>query len=117
LVFPAGIYAFDDTIKIPANSRIVGILWPQLMAVGKKFEDVNDPHVFVQVGHPGQRGVVEISDIIVTGKGPLSGAVYMEWNIRELDGNQGSAAMWEVLFRIGGALGMKLTTYSHLLTP
>ena len=106
-VFPAGIYAIDDTITIPPGSRIVGVLWPQLMAVGSKFDNVNDPHVFIRVGEAGQTGLVEISDVIITGKGPLRGAIYMEWNMKELEGQQGSAAMWEVLFRIGGALGMK----------
>jgi glucan 1,3-beta-glucosidase len=86
------------------------------MAVGKKFQDVNDPHVFIRVGDPGQKGLVEISDIIITGKGSLPGAVYMEWNMRELADDQGSAAMWEVLFRIGGALGINVTPYLQFLT-
>jgi hypothetical protein len=55
LVFPAGIYTIDDTLTISPGSKIVGILWPQLMAVGKAFKDKNDPRVFIRVGEPDRK--------------------------------------------------------------
>lgn len=111
VVFPAGVYAIDDTIKIPLGSRLVGIGWPQLMAVGPKFQDRGTPKVFLQVGGDSStmnNGTIEIMDIIVTGKGPLAGAKYIEWNAHEKE--TGSAAMWEVAVRIGGAQGTDLQT-------
>lgn len=78
------------------------------MAVGDKFKNKDDPRVLIRVGEPGQEGIVEISDVLITGKGPLAGAIYMEWNLHEKENEKGSAAMWEVLFRIGGAKGTDL---------
>jgi hypothetical protein len=60
-----------------------------------------------RVGEEGQRGVVEISDLMFSTKGSTSGAVLMRWNIHE--DFQGSAAMWDVVFRVGGAKGSDLT--------
>jgi hypothetical protein len=36
LVFPAGIYKVDNTLIIPPGTRMVGALWSQIMAIGKK---------------------------------------------------------------------------------
>jgi hypothetical protein len=60
-----------------------------------------------RVGKPGEKGVVEISDLMFTTKGSTAGAILMEWNVHEDE--QGSAAMWDVIFRVGGALGTELT--------
>jgi glucan 1,3-beta-glucosidase len=43
LVFPAGIYLVDGTLKIPVGSRLSGALWSQIMAVGKHFQDDSQP--------------------------------------------------------------------------
>jgi hypothetical protein len=52
--------------------------------------------------------VVEISDMLFTNYGPTAGVILMEWNIHE--GNtQGSAAIWDCIFRVGGAFGGGLT--------
>jgi glucan 1,3-beta-glucosidase len=48
LVFPAGVYKVDDTIHIPPGSRLVGALWSQIMAVGRKFENKEDPKVLAK---------------------------------------------------------------------
>jgi hypothetical protein len=61
----------------------------------------------VQVGEWGDKGSVEIQDLVFTTKGPTPGAVMMEWNIAE--NMQGSAAMWDSHFRVGGAMGTGLT--------
>ena len=38
----------------------------------------------------------------------LSNTVFMEWNIRESE--QGSVAMWDTIFRVGGVAGTELST-------
>lgn len=45
LVFPSGIYLVDDTLLFPRGSRVVGVLWPQIMATGVRFSDQKRPHV------------------------------------------------------------------------
>lgn len=35
------------------------------------------------VGNPGDSGVVEISDMLWTVRGPTPGAIVMEWNVHE----------------------------------
>ncbi|CAG8018440.1 unnamed protein product [Penicillium nalgiovense] len=104
--FPFGVYMIQDTLKVPVGSRIIGQAWSQIMATGKKFEDIDNPHVAVQVGVEGDVGIVEIQDMLFTVSGPTAGAILVEWNVAE--SVQGSAAMWDSHIRIGGAIGSKL---------
>lgn len=62
---------------------------------------------YARVGNPGDVGLVEISDLAFTNDGATAGAIYVEWNIHEK--HQGSAAMWDTIFRVGGAAGTNLT--------
>ncbi|KAK9605383.1 hypothetical protein V6Z94_009991 [Aspergillus fumigatus] len=75
---PHGVYKVTDTLKIPKGSRIIGQAWSQIMATGPKFQDADDPHVAVQVGHEGDIGIVEIQDLLFTVSGPTAGAVLVE---------------------------------------
>ncbi|OIW28355.1 pectin lyase-like protein, partial [Coniochaeta ligniaria NRRL 30616] len=104
--FPYGMYMVSDMVRIPLGSRIVGQVWPQIVATGSKFEDMRSPRPVVQVGVPGDVGTVEISDIMVSVRGPTAGAVLMEWNVHEE--TQGSAALWNTHLRVGGNLGSSL---------
>ncbi|KAH1736213.1 hypothetical protein KXV22_006785, partial [Aspergillus fumigatus] len=61
--FPFGVYVIRDTLRVPVGSRITGQAWSQIMATGPKFEDMKNPHVAVQVGQPGDTGIVEIQDM------------------------------------------------------
>jgi hypothetical protein len=61
----------------------------------------------LQVGKAGDKGSVEMQDLIFTSKGPTPGVVLIEWNI--LADKQGSAAMWDCHVRLGGATGTQLT--------
>jgi hypothetical protein len=45
--------------------------------------------------------------MMFTTKGSTAGAILMEWNVHE--DQQGSAAIWDVIFRVGGAVGTDLT--------
>ena len=59
-----------------------------------------------RVGHPGDRGRIEISELLFTTKGATADAVLMEWNVHE--DVPGGAAMWDSVFRVGGAAGTDL---------
>ncbi|RJE26608.1 hypothetical protein PHISCL_01022 [Aspergillus sclerotialis] len=105
--FPAGVYLVTDTVKIPVGSRIVGEGWSQIMGTGSKFSNEASPRVMVQAGKEGDSGIMEISDMLFTVRGPAAGAVLLEWNVHE--STQGSAAMWDSHFRVGGAKGSDLS--------
>jgi hypothetical protein len=89
---PFGVYVIKDTVEIPVGSRVIGQAWPQIMATGSKFANMQKPHVAVRVGQPGQAGAVEIQSMMLTVKGTTAGAVMMEWNVHE--SSQGSAGLW-----------------------
>ncbi|PKX91228.1 uncharacterized protein P174DRAFT_395178 [Aspergillus novofumigatus IBT 16806] len=59
-----------------------------------------------QVGNDGDSGVIDISEMLFTVQGSTAGAILMEWNVHE--SSQGSAAMWDSHFRVGGAEGTNL---------
>ncbi|KAJ5231283.1 uncharacterized protein N7469_005871, partial [Penicillium citrinum] len=103
---PYGVYVIKDTVHVPLGSRIIGQAWPQIMAMGIKFENMESPHVAVQVGNEGDIGVLEIQNMMFTTSGPTAGAVLMEWNVHE--SSQGSAGLWDSHFRVGGAIGSQL---------
>ncbi|CAG8905451.1 unnamed protein product [Penicillium egyptiacum] len=104
--FPFGVYMIHDTLRVPVGSRIIGQAWSQIMATGEKFEDIDNPHVAVQVGVEGDVGIIEVQDMLFTVSGPTAGAILVEWNVAE--SVQGSAAMWDSHIRIGGAIGSQL---------
>lgn len=88
IFFPAGVYMVTSTVKVPVGSKIVGSGWSQIMGTGSYFQDETNPKVMVQVGNAGDKGVIEISDMLFTVKGPTAGAILMEWNVHE--SSQGS---------------------------
>ncbi|PYH80406.1 pectin lyase-like protein [Aspergillus uvarum CBS 121591] len=104
--FPYGVYVITDTLHVPINSRIIGQVWSQIMATGPKFQDERSPRVAVQVGRPGDKGIVEIQSLMFTVAGPTAGVVLVEWNVRQT--LQGSTGMWDSHFRVGGAIGSDL---------
>ncbi|KAL9052926.1 MAG: hypothetical protein Q9162_005104 [Coniocarpon cinnabarinum] len=105
LYFDHGAYIVSQTIKVPANAKMTGEIWPMIMANGPAFQDMNNPVPVFQVGQAGQTGAVEMSDLVFQTVGPQVGAILMEWN---LGGAQGANGMWDVHFRIGGSAGTKL---------
>ncbi|CZT19452.1 uncharacterized protein RCC_05303 [Ramularia collo-cygni] len=106
IFFPAGIYLVEGTVFVPMGSKIIGSGFSQIMATGSYFQDKTKPNVMVRVGNKGDEGVVEIQDFLFTVQGPTAGCILMEWNIAQ--SNQGSAAMWNSHFRVGGAEGTDL---------
>ncbi|KAJ9487235.1 hypothetical protein VN97_g6079 [Penicillium thymicola] len=115
IYFDHGAYVITSTIKVPKDIKITGEIWPMLMAHGKKFADQENPIPVFQVGQKGDTGSVEMSDLIITTKGPAAGAILMEWNVA--GSSQGSAGMWDVHFRIGGAAGTELQSDTCPKTP
>lgn len=103
---PYGVYKVTDTLKIPTGSRIIGQAWAQIMGSGPRFADANNPRVMVQVGDKGDTGIIEIQDLMFTVSGATAGAVLVEWNTHE--SSQGSSALWDSHFRVGGATGSHL---------
>lgn len=94
------------TVFIPTDSRVQGSLWSQIQGAGFYFSDLNNPQVMVRVGNKGDVGTMEIVEMLFSVKGPTAGAILMEWNVAA--DSQGSAAMWDSHFRVGGALGSDL---------
>ncbi|EZF32283.1 hypothetical protein H109_00915 [Trichophyton interdigitale MR816] len=113
--FDHGAYLITSTIKVPRNIKITGEIWPMLMATGKAFSDMKNPIPMLQVGQPGDKGNVELSEFIVTTKGPAPGCILVEWNVAEE--TQGSVGMWDVHFRVGGFAGTDLQSNTCAKTP
>jgi hypothetical protein len=103
----AGTYILKDTVTVPKDAKIVGETWSQFAANGAKFSDASKPIAMFKVGNDGDVGTVEMQDLILTSKGPTPGAVLMEWNVQAR--STGSAALWDVHVRLGGATGTGLT--------
>ena len=109
---PHGTYRISDTIVLPVNTRILGEAWSVIMIAKNsegKFSDPTHPVAAIKVGSvSGQQGVAQLVDLLITTEGPLPGAVLLEWNMADLSSEQGSAGLWEVHFRVGGAIGTKI---------
>ncbi|KAJ7480885.1 exo-beta-1,3-glucanase [Mycena latifolia] len=108
LLFEAGTYLVTDTIFVPEGTMIVGDMYATIMGSGPKFADQNSPTPVIRVGNPGDVGIVEISDMVITTKGGSAGAIGIEWNVQE--SSQGSAGMWDVHIRLGGTKGTNINS-------
>lgn len=114
--FDHGAYVLTDTVDIPSNVRIVGEIWPMIMAGGdSNFQDQNNPKPMLRVGQPGSTGNVEIQDLMIETKGPQPGAILMEWNVA--GESKGSAGLFDVHFRVGGSAGTNLQSDKCSKTP
>lgn len=102
--FDQGTYKVTNTLYIPPGSRIVGEVFPVIMASGSRFANINKPVPVIQVGRSGDSGSVEWSDMIVSTHGSTPGAVLIEWNLAASRGS----GMWDVHTRIGGSAGSDL---------
>ncbi|KAK2734185.1 hypothetical protein FQN55_002896 [Onygenales sp. PD_40] len=113
--FDHGAYIITSTIKVPKDIKITGEIWPLLMASGPAFADESKPIPLLQVGQPGDKGTVEISDLMIETKGPAPGAILVEWNVAET--TQGSVGMWDTHLRVGGSAGTELQSDTCSKTP
>ncbi|OZJ02108.1 hypothetical protein BZG36_05282 [Bifiguratus adelaidae] len=108
IYFPAGDYVVTSTVVVPAGSRLVGEVWSTILASGTTWSDASKLSPVFQIGNAGETGVMELSDLLFSTKGPQPGAILMEWNIASPSGQQGATGMWDVHFRVGGAAGTDL---------
>ncbi|QUC19167.1 uncharacterized protein UV8b_03408 [Ustilaginoidea virens] len=114
--FDHGAYVVTDTVRVPKNVKIVGEIWPLILAGGNSnFKDMSKPKPVFQVGRKGDVGNVEIQDLMFETQGPQPGAILMEFNVAGQ--SQGSAALWDVHFRIGGSAGTQLQSDKCSKTP
>jgi len=108
LYFPYGTYIISSTVVIPPGTRLVGQAWTILMASGSAFQNAAMPVPMLQVGTPGQMGVAQFSDFVISTKGPQPGAILIEWNLHDPPNAPGSNGIWDVHYRIGGAIGTNI---------
>lgn len=67
IYFPAGTYIVSDTVFIPVGSRIIGDAFASAISgVGKEFMDEHTPRPMVRMGYPGDTGIGQINDMILT---------------------------------------------------
>ncbi|KAF8900746.1 exo-beta-1,3-glucanase [Gymnopilus junonius] len=104
----AGFYIVSSTLTIPAGTRLVGEAWSVLAGKGPAFQDQTNPQVVFKVGEEGDQGQTEITDVVFTTVGPAAGAIVVEWNVREPDGFQAGAGMWDTHIRLAGSAGTDL---------
>jgi glucan 1,3-beta-glucosidase len=103
-----GGYRVTKPIQIPSNIKIVGEFWPIIFIndVNGFWSDKNNPRPAIRVGNPGDKGHLEIQDVLFETMGPTPGAILLEWNLAE--DAKGSAGMWDVHWRLGGTAGTQL---------
>lgn len=105
--FDHGAYLITNTVQVPANIKITGEIWPLILAGGNSnFKNQNSPKPVFRVGNPGDKGAVEISDLMFETAGPQPGAILIEWNVEA--SSSGAAGMWDVHARVGGSAGTDL---------
>ncbi|RCI16482.1 hypothetical protein L249_1734 [Ophiocordyceps polyrhachis-furcata BCC 54312] len=105
--FDHGVYLVTDTVQIPPNVKIVGEVWPVIMAGGNSaFKDQANPKPVFQVGQEGNMGNVEIQELVFQTSGAQPGAILMEFNVA--GETKGAAALFDVHFRLGGSQGSDL---------
>lgn len=98
--FPYGVYVVKDTLLIPEGTRIVGEAWAVIAGAGHTFKDPQTPKPVVQIGHPGDVGVVEIQEMRFTVSEVLPGAKILEINVA---GQQpGDVSLWNTIATVGG---------------
>lgn len=85
-----GAYVVTDTILIPKGIRIMGEGWPKIMIKSSPvWNDTSSPVPAFRVGNKGDKGDLEMQDLVFETMGPTPGAILMEWNLEEA--SQGSA--------------------------
>ena len=115
LYFDHGAYVITSTIRVPSRIKIVGEIWPVIMASGSYFGDPNDLRPVWQIGEPGQAGSVEMSELMFETKGSVPGAILLQWNLKSAA--PGENGMWDVHTRVGGSAGTELQSDACLKTP
>lgn len=115
IYFDHGAYLISDTIQVPSQIRMTGEIWPLIMIDGAApaFSDISNPKVAWRVGHVGETGRVEMSEMVFETRGSAPGCIIMEWNLAgETPGDAGSFFFLPPL-SLFSAIPHKLTTQKH----
>lgn len=118
LFVDAGTYRVTKTLYVPPGARIVGESYSVIMSSGAFFNSIKQPRPVVQIGLPGETGVVEWSDMIVSTQGGnigQIGAILIEWNLASPSSSP--SGMWDVHTRIGGTIGSNFQGATCPTTP
>ncbi|KAI9814260.1 MAG: hypothetical protein M1827_003426 [Pycnora praestabilis] len=115
--FDHGAYIISSTINVPKDIKITGEIWPLIMASGIAFQNEASPVPVFQVGNAGDQGGVEMSDLIFETVGSQPGAILVQWNVADPQGQPGASGMWDVHFRIGGSAGTELQSTECAKNP
>ncbi|KAK5087856.1 hypothetical protein LTR05_002071 [Lithohypha guttulata] len=130
LFIDGGDYIVTSTLYVPGGSKIVGEVFPVILATGSFWSDINNPLPVVQVGRAGEVGQVEWTDVIMSTRGPAPGAILIQWNLASPNAPQstyappgwadqgsyahgrpealGPSCMFDVHTRLGGFTGSAL---------
>ncbi|KAF8584104.1 glycoside hydrolase family 55 protein [Ramaria rubella] len=108
IYFDAGTYIISSTITIPAGTLVVGEIWSVVMGQGPAFANPHHPVPVVRVGERCSRGVLEISDMVFSTRGPAPGAIVVEWNVGDPAGRQAAVGAWDTHVRLGASYGSHL---------
>ncbi|KAJ5835267.1 Pectin lyase fold/virulence factor [Penicillium robsamsonii] len=104
---PFGVYRVSDTLVVPVGTRIVGEAWSVISGYGDKFKDSKNPRPVVQLGSPGDIGVIEIQDMRFSVGEILPGAKIIEINAA---GDQpGDVGLWNTMAMVGGTVDTSIS--------
>ncbi|KAI5780044.1 pectate lyase superfamily protein-domain-containing protein [Geopyxis carbonaria] len=117
IYFDHGVYVVTDTIVVPVNTRVVGESWAVIMAAGNNFKDYNNPRPVWKIGNAGDVGRVELQELVFQTKGPVPGAILIQWNSKDPAGQQGANAMWDVHTRVAGSSHTELEPAQCIKNP
>jgi glucan 1,3-beta-glucosidase len=117
--FDCGTYKVTKTIFIPAGSRIVGESYSVILGTGTGFGTSilasTQTIPIVQVGNPGDTGIVEWSDMIVSTQGSTQSGIIIQWNLASPAATP--SGMWDVHTRLGGFIGSNFQKAQCGATP
>ncbi|KAF3017223.1 hypothetical protein E8E15_000672 [Penicillium rubens] len=105
---PFGVYRVSNTIFVPVGTRMVGEAWSVISGYGDNFKDPNNPRPVVQLGNPGDVGVIEIQEMRFSVGEPLPGAKIIE--INAAGDKPGDVGLWNTMGMVGGTADTSISS-------
>ncbi|KAI0134383.1 pectate lyase superfamily protein-domain-containing protein [Xylariales sp. AK1849] len=105
---PQGIYLTKETIYVPPGTRLVGEQLSTFTGNGTAFSNSENPTPILKVGNTGEKGVAQVSDILVEVSDVLEGAILVQVNMA--GNNPGDVAVWNTALRVGGSEHSRVNT-------
>ncbi|KAL2801663.1 hypothetical protein BJX63DRAFT_438602 [Aspergillus granulosus] len=81
------------------DAGIIGEAFPVILSSGEFFNNQDEPKPVIQVRQPGEKGHVELSDLVISTQGTQAGATPSEYNLASPSDPSG---LWEMHARVGG---------------